>query len=151
AEGEQAAALAKLEGYAARLAHLHHIVCLTAADPERLVIHPITENSLHAAIGLVEWFAGEALPVYTILRGTAEDRECRRLIEWIEARGGKVTARDVHRANQRRWPTSEHAGLALDALVQAGLGRWSEPQSGPAGGRPSYQFQLFPTSAVTKP
>jgi hypothetical protein len=150
-EGEQAAALAKLEGYAARLALLHHIVCLTAADPERLVIHPITENSLRAAIGLVEWFAGEAVRVYTILRETAEDRETRRLIEWIEARGGMVKARELHRANQRRWPTSEHAELALDALVQAGLGCWSELQSGPVGGRPSHQFHLFPTSAVTKP
>src|SRR5262249_3278972 len=61
AEGEQAAALAKLEGYAARLALIHHVVSLTAADPERLVIHPVTETSLRAAIGLVEWFAGEAV------------------------------------------------------------------------------------------
>jgi hypothetical protein len=151
AEGEQAAAMAKLEGYAARLALIHHVVSLTAADPDRLAIHPITETSLRAAIALVEWFASEARRVYTILRETAEERECRRLVEWIEARGGTVTVRALHRANQRRWPTSEHAELALDALVQAGLGRWSEAQSGPSGGRPSRQFHLLQTSAVTKP
>jgi hypothetical protein len=151
AEGEQAAALAKLEGYAARLALLHHVVSLTAADPERLVIHPITETSLHAGISLVEWFASEAVRVYMILRETPEERECRRLVEWIDARGGAVTVRELHRANQRRWPTSEHAELALDALVQVGLGRWSEPQSGPYGGRPSGYFHLLPTSAVTNP
>src|SRR5262249_22985895 len=100
---------------------------------------------------LVEWFAGEAVRVYTMLRETEEDRECRRLIEWIEARGGMATVRELHRANQRRWPTSEHAELALDALVQSGLGRWSESQSGSVGGRPSHQFHLLPTSAVTKP
>jgi hypothetical protein len=151
AEGEQAAALAKLEGYAARLALLHYVVSLTAADPERLVIQPITETSLRAATGLVEWFAGEAVRVYSILRETVEERECRRLVEWIEARGGKVTVRELHRANQRRWPTSEHAELALDALVQSGLGVWREPQSGPEGGRPSREFCLFQGSAVTKP
>jgi hypothetical protein len=151
AEGEQAAALAKLESYAARLALIHHVVSLTAAAPDRLAIHPLTETSLRAGIALVEWFASEAMRVYTILRETTEERECRRLIEWIEARGGKVTARDLHRANQRRWPTSEHAELALDALVQVGLGRWSDVQSGSEGGRPSHQFHLCPTSAVTKP
>jgi hypothetical protein len=151
AEGEQASAMAKLEGYAARLALIHHVVSLTAADPDRLAIHPITDTSLRAAIALVEWFASEARRVYTILRETAEERECRRLVEWIEARGSTVTVRELHRANQRRWPTSEHAEIALDALVQAGLGRWSEPQSSPFGGRPSRQFHLLPTSAVTKP
>jgi hypothetical protein len=142
AEGEQAAALAKLESYAARLALIHHVVSLTAAAPDRLAIHPITEASLRAAIALVEWFASEAVRVYTILRETAEERECRRLVEWIEARGGSVSPRDLQRANPRRWPTSVHAEAALDGLVGQGFGEWRDTASGPNGGRPTRVFCL---------
>jgi hypothetical protein len=151
AEGEQAAALAKLEGYAARLALVHHIVSITVDKPSALVVQPITETSLRAAIRLVEWFAGEAGRVYTILRETAEERDCRRLVEWIEARGGSTTPRDLHRANAVRWPTSEHAELALDALALAELGEWGELESGPSGGRPTRKFTLFNASHPTKP
>jgi hypothetical protein len=141
AEGEQAAALAKLEGYAARLALIHHVLSLTAAGAQGSE-HPITETSLRAAIALVEWFAGEAARVYTILRETNEERECRRLVEWIEARGGSVYARDLQRANPRRWPSSEYAEAALDGLVKTGLGEWRNSASGPAGGRPACVFYL---------
>jgi hypothetical protein len=142
AEGELAAVMAKLEGYAARLALIHHVVNLTAADAAGLVIYPITDASMSAGISLAEWFAGEAVRVYTILRETAEDRDCRRLVEWIEARGGTVSPRDLQRANARRWPTSEHAEVALDALVSGGFGQWRETSPGPEGGRPGHVFSL---------
>jgi hypothetical protein len=142
AEGEQSAALAKLEGYAARLALLHHVVSLTAADANGLTLHPVTEASIQAAIALVEWFAGEAARVYTILRETDEQREVRRLVEWIEARGESVYPRDLQRANPRRWPTAEAAEVSLDGLVQAGLGEWLDSPPGPNGGRPARLFCL---------
>jgi hypothetical protein len=142
AEGEQAAALAKLEGYTARLALLHHVVSLTAADAEKLTLHPITETSFRAATGLTEWFAGETVRVYSILRETAEERDCRRLVEWIEARGGSIYPRDLQRANPRRWPTSGHAEGALEGLAQQGFGEWRDSTSGPSGGRPTRVFSI---------
>jgi hypothetical protein len=142
AEGEQAAAMAKLEAYAARLALLHHVVTLTAGDVGKLTLHPITETSLRAATSLTEWFAGEAVRVYSILRETAEERNCRQLMEWIKARGGSVYARDLQRANARRWPTSNHAEAALEGLAQLGFGEWRDVESGPTGGRPALEFCL---------
>jgi hypothetical protein len=142
AEGEQAAALAKLEGYAARLALVHHVITLTVAKPSALVLEPIGETSLRAALTLVNWFAGETARVYTILRETPEEREARKLVEFIEARGGSIFARDLQRANPRRWPSSTHAEVALDGLVQGGLGDWREYPCGSAGGRPSRVFCL---------
>jgi hypothetical protein len=139
AEGEHAAALSKLEGYTARLALVHHVVSLIAAGSMTLL--PVTDRSLRAAITLVEWFAGEARRVYMILRETNEERECRRLVEWIENRGRAVRARDLHRANGSRWPSAEHAEAALDKLVQAGIGQWSH-EAGDAGGRPTRVFSL---------
>lgn len=100
AEGEQAAALAKIESYAARLALVHHLVSLAAA--QCCALHPVGETSMRAAITLAEWFAGEAARVYTILLESSEDRDRRRLVEWITTRGGTISVRDLQRANSRR-------------------------------------------------
>src|SRR5262249_4589916 len=47
------------------------------------------------------------------------------------------------RANSRRWPTSELAEEALQALVEAELGRWAEGTAPEAGGRRPRWFELF--------
>jgi hypothetical protein len=121
-EGEQAASLAKLEGYALRLALIHHVV--THAALETVELHPVGERSLRAGIALAEWFAYEARRVYLMLRETADERDQRRLREWIAGRGGSVSVRDLQRANSRRWPTRESAEGELDALVNLELGQW---------------------------
>jgi hypothetical protein len=72
--------MAKLEGYAARLALIHHVVNPTAANAGGPVIYPIADASMSARIAWAEWFAGEAMHVYTIFRETSEERECRRLV-----------------------------------------------------------------------
>src|SRR5262249_42877031 len=87
-EGEQAASLAKLEGYALRLALIHHVVTLAAL--ETVELRPVGERSLRAGIALAEWFAYEARRVYLTLRETADERDQRRLREWITGRGGSV-------------------------------------------------------------
>ncbi len=64
-----------------------------------------------------------------------------RLIEWISARGGKTTAKQLQQ-NKRRYPTAAAADQALDRLVKAGLGRWETKQASPRGGRPTKTFVL---------
>jgi hypothetical protein len=140
AEGEQAAALAKLEGYAARLALLHHTVSLAAAGSRTL--QPVTETSVRAAIALVEWFAGESARVYTILKESAEERDRRRLVEWIAGRGGSASVRDLQRANRRRWPTREMAEDELQELVDDRLGVWVQCPASPNGGAGARFFRL---------
>src|SRR5262249_43364349 len=65
AEGEQAAAFAKIEAYASRLMLLHHVVSHTAAAVGDK--RAITEASARAGIALARWFAYEAGRIYTIL------------------------------------------------------------------------------------
>jgi hypothetical protein len=152
AEGDQAAALAKLEGYAARLALLHHVVSVTAAGSKAL--HPVGETSVDAAITLTGWFAGEATRVYTILIESAEERDRRRLVEFVAARGGSVSTRDLQRANSRRWPTRESAEEELAALVEAGLGGWEEVPAPRGGGHRQRLFRLHapaPDTSDTRP
>jgi hypothetical protein len=91
---------------------------------------------------LVEWFADEAWRVYASCRETQEERERRSLLEWIAARGGRVTAKQLQDSLRHRYPTSEEAEAALDALREAKLGDWQEQPSGPKGGRPTRLFVL---------
>ena len=51
--------------------------------------------------------AAEAVRIYASLGGNPEQREQRKLIEFIESRGGTVTVRD---AMQSYWPFEEQAG-----------------------------------------
>lgn len=60
------------------------------------------------------------------------------LANLIRERGGRITVRELQRANNRRWPDSISARASLEALVDAGKATWVlEP-----GGRQSKTVQL---------
>ncbi|MHB1424763.1 MAG: YfjI family protein [Gemmataceae bacterium] len=137
AEGELAAALAKLEAYAARFALIHHIV--TRVDVCADDCDPVGRASIEAGITLARWFAYEAERVYAVCKSTDAERDARRLIDYIQGRGGEITSRRLHLANKSRYPTLGAADAALEALRRAGLGDWTQTGE---GGRPSRKFAL---------
>jgi hypothetical protein len=143
AEGEVAAALSKLEGYAARLALLHHVVtCIATGADDRA---PVGPASVEAGVTLCRWFAAEARRIYSTLTESEEARDARHLIEHIRAREGRITARELQRANSRKYPTADAAEAALDALVQAGLAQWVDGDPSPRGGHRRRWLELCPT------
>jgi DNA polymerase I-like protein with 3'-5' exonuclease and polymerase domains len=139
AEGDVAACLSKLEGYAARLALIHHIVTHVADMTD---CDPIAPGSIDAAVTLTRWFAYEAKRIYVALRESEEARQVRRLFEFIRSRGGTITSRMLHKANRSRYPTPEAAEVFLDALVTAELAEWIDVPPGPKGGRPTRTLKL---------
>jgi DNA polymerase I-like protein with 3'-5' exonuclease and polymerase domains len=142
-EGELATAFSKLEGYAARLALLHHVVTHVARGTSDT--HPVGLVSIEAGITLSRWFAGESRRIYSTLAESSEERDARRLIEWIQTRGGRTTVKELQRSNQRKYPSSEQAEAALQALVDGDAGRWEERPPSPKGGRPTRDFVLCVT------
>jgi hypothetical protein len=119
AEGEMAAAYSKLEAYAARFALVHHVLaCAWLETDDR---REVGLKSVEAGITLARWFAHEARRIYTTLSESTEQREARRLAEFIQARGGRISVRQLMRANCRRYPDAEAAEAALAGLVEAGL------------------------------
>jgi hypothetical protein len=146
-EGELAAAYSKLEEAAARFALLHHVVTRTALSESDLV--PVEPESVEAGVRLARWFAREAQRVYPTLGESEEDREARRLVEYIGGRGGAITPRQLQRANARRYPTSTCAELALDSLVGLELADWQESPTTDRGGRPTRTLVLRPTTDTT--
>ncbi len=153
-EGDLASAFGKLEAYAARFALLHQVVTnlpregqteLDGPDPS----DPVALASMEAGIELARWFAAEAERVYAMLDESTDQREERRLVEYIRSRGGSIRPSELHRANQRKYPTAGHAEAALDALVTDGLGQWLHGTAGPQGGGPSKVFHLRLTNEKT--
>jgi len=137
--GDLSAAWSKLEGYAARLALIVHLVRWAwgdITDPEE-----VDERSIITGIDLSRWFGQETRRVYDILNESEEDRNRRELIERIMRKSGRLTARDLQRCS-RAYPTSEAAEAALDDLVEAGFGRWEQLPAGEKGGRPTRRFRL---------
>jgi DNA polymerase I-like protein with 3'-5' exonuclease and polymerase domains len=140
ATGEQAAAFAKLEAYAPRLMLLHHVVAHAAAGADGR--GAVGEASARAGIELAQWFAAEAVRVYAMLRESEEERETRKLMEWIAAHGGRVSVRQLQNSNSRKLPSSDLAEAALQEMVAHSLGRWEE-SAPPGGGHATRWFVLI--------
>ena len=138
--GDEAAASAKLEGYAFRLALVVHLVRVANLDaPSGPDV--ADEASVEAGIRLARWFGREALRVYEALAADETDRERETLAEWIAGRGGAVTPRELSRG-LRAYRADGVAEKALADLVEAGFGRWEWDQPGDGGGRPGRRFVL---------
>jgi hypothetical protein len=136
--GDLAAAWAKLEQYAARLALIVHYIRWAAGQVRDELL--LDGQSMEAGIRLAEWFKHEARRVYATLDETHLERERRELVQWIERRGGTVTAREVQRGY---WPLRGPgaAEAALEGLVKAGLGCWEHSPPGQRG-QPTRFFRL---------
>jgi DNA polymerase I-like protein with 3'-5' exonuclease and polymerase domains len=141
-EGDLAAALSKLEAYAARLALVHHVVSHVAAKADSC--DPIKPASIEAGAELARWFAYEAQRIYAALAESAEDRHTRRLIDFIRSNGGTLTARRLQRSNPARYKTADAAEAALDALVSAGLAEWVDKPAPATGRPPARELRLLP-------
>lgn len=139
--GDLSAAWSKLEGYAARLALVVHLTRWAAGDATLRDPARVDEASIAAGVVLARWFGDEARRVYAILGESDEGRESRRLVEWIERKGGTATVRDLTRG-PREYRDTERAAKALGELVAAGIAEWIYDDHGPKGGRPTDRVRL---------
>ncbi|MBT6155455.1 MAG: DUF3987 domain-containing protein [Planctomycetaceae bacterium] len=134
--GVLAAAWSKLEGTAARLALIFHLV--RWASGEAVSDEVVDVQSMESAIHIVEWFKHETRRVYAALKESPEENQQRQLIELIQRKGGTVTPREVTRSS-RQFGGNEEAEKQLQRLAHAGFGKWEVIKS---GGRPRSQFSL---------
>ena len=145
ASGSHAAVLSKLEGGAARIALILHIVRQVTGD--RTATEAVDEHSISSGVAIARWYAREAERIYAVLSETDEQREARQAVDLIRRRGGKITANDLRRRS-RHLATSEDADRLLRLLVDAGLGSWEDQAPGTAGGRPTRIFSLSESPTV---
>jgi Protein of unknown function (DUF3987) len=141
-DDDLSAAWSKLEGYAARLALVHHLVRVAAGDETVIDPDTVDEISMAAGIALSQWFGAEAKRVYEMLGEAEKDQAERQLIELIDRLGGIVTGRDLQRRS-RKFKTAKEAENALQILVQHERGEWRTRPGTAQGGRPTSEFFLW--------
>jgi hypothetical protein len=144
--GDLAAAFSKLEECPARLALVIHFTRWAAGDPTLASADIVDLDSMAAGITLANWFKHETRRTYAMLDETDGERDQRRLVEWIDRKGGTVTAREVQMGC--RWLREPGAAeAALDELAKAGRGSWEQSQAGQRG-QPTRRFKLSTVSTV---
>lgn len=145
--GEMCAAWSKIEGYAPRLALVIHLVKWANGEIPPDQENLIDADSMQAGITLARWFGNEARRVHDMLHETDEQRDQRQLTEWIQARGGRTSVRDLMQ-HKFRYRTADLARADLEKLVAAKLGRWERMET---AGRPAEEFVLNTSTEVTEP
>jgi hypothetical protein len=106
----------------------------------------VDKESVRAAISLTEWFKHEWRRFHLVLNESDIEHAERRLVKWVNHKGGTVTAREVQMGC--RWLREPGAAdAALEALAKAGRGEW-EPTPAGQRGQPTRRFRLFEPPAV---
>jgi hypothetical protein len=146
ATGKFAAVLAKIEAVAARLALIVHLARCATDDPTLEDLDFVDAASMRPGVTMARWFVDEARRVYAVFSETDQERNQRRLVEWIERQSKPVTAREVQQGC--RWlRDSGAAEEALNELAKAGHGQW-EPTPPGRRGQPTRRFALSAMSTV---
>ena len=130
------AALAKLRGYAARLALVRHAADAAMGrceDPDRL-----SAASMAAGIALAEWYENETRRCIALADPAADEVEQR--LGLIRHHGGATTVRDWQRRGQ--FDNAEDARADLRELAEAGHGTLGYGPVPAGGGRQSEVFTL---------
>jgi len=140
ADPSLAASFAKLEGYAVRFALILHLARWASSEDVPPEVCDLV--SIEQGITLSRWFANEARRVRALLSETPDDADQRKLIGWLNRRGGQATARDLVRSGNRRYVSVDEARTALNRLAETSQGVWVDRSSADLGRRPHQVFVL---------
>jgi hypothetical protein len=136
ATGPEASMLSKAEAWAARLALVCHLIRQAGSEPA--LRSRIDVDSIRRGIGLARWASREWRRVFAALEAGGVGSDDRALREWIAARGGVASPRDVARGlSQYRGPGRAEA--ALQRLAKGGAAEWVASAT---GGRPADAVRL---------
>jgi hypothetical protein len=163
ADDDTAAAYAKLEGGAARLALVFHVAESLVTDGAAITPE-IPGPTMDGAITLARWFRGEAERLYADADADAEDKAVAALDEWgrrsIKS-GRNVTLREVQRSLKKYRGTEGRAMAVrhlrsadwkpekIDPAAVKGPGRPAGPAWWPKGERPKPIRPTFDTTEST--
>lgn len=144
ATGAYAAALSKLEGYVLRLALIYHLM-EQADDVLGDDTAPVSAEAMRQAVTTVEWFIYETGRIYGRWARGDELTDALRAFDWLDARGGRGTLRDMLRCHL--FDDAEQAERALADLAGEGL-LMIETTRHPGAGRPGTEYVIRADNAT---
>lgn len=139
--GDMASFWSKLEGYAPRLALIHHCIRLAWFDGTLEAEDIVDRQSIEAGIAMANWFGREAKRIYASMAG--RESKIDELIGTILDHGGGITVRQLQSKHRHRYPKAEDAEKALRELVRDGLVASSMTTPSSSGGHPTEVFRLI--------
>ena len=98
----------------------------------------------------IEWLGTAEGVTVTDMLGSATEGDHRKLLRWIQKRGGRTTERELARG-PRHYRTSGAAATALEELVAMGAGEWHEPDRTWSGRWASHSGIRTGPTVATKP
>ena len=113
------------------------------AATHEITVRKVTGEQFDRIINhrLSDWFLAEAGRVYNAMLRDNRATEFDDLANWIRGRGGKITAAELSRVRNGRFPKSTDAQKMLDRLVEAGCGTWNQAGFSKRG-RPAKKFYV---------
>lgn len=111
--------IAKLEAYTGRFALILQLCRYVSGNSRTDNIEP---ESVLGAAELIRYFLSHAERIYPRLRTTEQDKQVEAAVRWIDAHGGRVSARDVQRHKVAGVKTATQAKALLFALEDRGYG-----------------------------
>jgi hypothetical protein len=112
--------LAKMQGYAGRLALILQMARKASGETGK---DQVEVTSVTGAAALVRYFVSHARRVYPCLQTTAEDKQVELAYAWINAHGGRATAREVLTAGVAGVKTAAQAKALLHLMADRGHGK----------------------------
>lgn len=135
----------KLCGLALRMALTLHAIQTWALTGQPADFPTIGAATMRSAIAWADYLASAERHARELLSESDEQRKRRRLVEWIESKGGTMSVRNLTRGPREYRdaddPTAK-AEQALGELVAAGVAVWAHDDHGPKGGRPTERVRL---------
>jgi len=110
-------------GAGARLALIIHVCRVVTGETDS---EAVDEQSVTAAIALVNYFKMHAKRVYACLRSTRADQRAETALRWIHAHGGVCTVRDLQRHRVAGITRASQAEKLLRDLIDLGTGELRE-------------------------
>jgi hypothetical protein len=111
--------IAKLEGYAARLALILQCGRKAAGETDKGMVEA---RSVEGAVELVRYFLSHVRRVYAQLRTTPEDKQVHAILAWIRGHGMSTTAREVQMNGVAGVKSASEAKGLLAKLQDRGFG-----------------------------
>jgi hypothetical protein len=111
--------IAKLEAYTGRFALILQLCRYVSGNSRTDNIEP---ESVRGAAELIRYFLSHTERIYPRLRTTEQDKQVEAAVRWIDAHGGRVSARDVQRHKVAGVKTATQAKALLFALEDRGYG-----------------------------
>lgn len=130
----------KLVGYCGRMALILHMVKKASGETTS---ESVDLESMTSAIAFVEYFKSHAKRVFRWMDEKSEDRTIRKLLAWIQKKGGQASSRDIMRAGAAGIKAKSVTEKLLNELVDRGYGYFKPGEN--LRGKKANIFVLKPT------